>query len=210
MDAQTRISKFLHDKPAAADVFGQLNQAGIRWGMFAGCAVSLLTGNRQATDLDILLHNDDFDRVASFFPGSKRSDNRASKLETSDGEVYDEEVSALGIILPSVDLEFFAGNTFKTAENTFHLNFSDLAVQNRVLFEIDGHRVYLANPFDTLLFKAFLRRGPERNKFDAKDAAALCREVTIDTNYAVARLRQTGSTPQVQAFLRKAGLEIDD
>jgi hypothetical protein len=208
MDAASRIAKFVQEKPAAVELFGQMNQAGIRWGMFAGCSVSLLTGNRQATDVDILVHNDDFDRAASFLPVTKRTDKVLEDLVTGDGEAIKEEVSVLAVIVKGADLEFIAHNTFVTAEGQFPIFFSDLAAENRLLFEVDGHRVYIANPFDTMLFKAFLRRGPEQNKFDAKDVADLCRMVDIDKQYVAARLQETGSTPKVLAFLRQAGLAV--
>ncbi|HSE60694.1 MAG TPA: nucleotidyltransferase family protein [Candidatus Saccharimonadales bacterium] len=189
-------------------LFAQLNQAGIRWGIFAGCAVSLLTGNRQATDVDILVHNDDFDRAAQILPVTERTDKKVTTITTEQGETLQSEADVLAVIVKNADLEFVANHVFIAPEGRFPIFLTNLAVENRLLFEVAGHRVYLANPFDTLIFKAFMRRGPEQNKFDAKDVADLVRAMPIDQQYAAARIKETGATPQALNFLEQAGLKM--
>lgn len=208
MDAKTRISHFIADKPEAVALFAQLNQAGIRWGLFAGSAVSMLTGNRQATDIDILLHNDDFDRAAVILPVTRRTDKATDEITTGDGETIQGEASVLQVIVKNADLEFIANNVFITSEGRFPTFMTDLAVANRLLFEVDGHRMYFVNPFDTVIIKAFTRRGPEQNKFDAKDVADIMRTVGVDQNYVNARIKETGATPRVLDFLAGAGIDI--
>ena len=70
MRPEDNFSHLLHSVPSLDQVIIQLNTAHIRYGIYAGAYVSMLTSNRPAKDVDFLVAGDDFPRVRSLFDDS--------------------------------------------------------------------------------------------------------------------------------------------
>jgi hypothetical protein len=205
MDIEQNLRKLLQSKQAVVDLFRQLNDAHVRWAIYAGCATALLTGNRTPTDIDIIVHDDDFDAAVSLLSGVSRYDNQEETVTTSEGEQIGFIASGVVEKIGGTDIDLMAKASFELAGTKFPIRLTDLAAQARSVYQIEDTAVYVAHPFDTILIKAFMRRGPEQSKFDLSDAQALCRVVKIDGSYKQLRLQEVGQTDQVMYFLEKAG-----
>ncbi|HEX6462170.1 MAG TPA: hypothetical protein VFZ58_02750 [Candidatus Saccharimonadales bacterium] len=200
------VKSLLTEKPAVKGLLQRMNETQIRWAIFAGSEVAFLTANRTPTDLDIIVHNDDFEKLAVLLPEAKRGSNKAFLVVASDGERLEDIASTLTLTLDSVDIDIMSHSRFKTSEGIFPTYLTDVACQRRLIFEIAATTVYLAHPFDTILIKAFMRRGQEQGKFDAADAQALTAAVKIEPAYVRARIAETGLNSGARAFLQKLAL----
>src|SRR5258708_4500040 len=84
LPAQQGIEAWCQDHPGLLAAFDTLNQHDIRWGIFAGTAVELLVGGRVGDDVDLLLHDKDFDRVPPLLPGAVVVRNKLIEITCSD------------------------------------------------------------------------------------------------------------------------------
>ncbi len=199
------IEQLLLAKSALKELFKRMNDAKIRWAIFAGSEVALLTANRTPTDFDIIVHNDDFEKLAAILPAAKRLDGASFLVVASDGEQFENIASTLTLTLDNTEIDIMSRSRFETNEGTFPIYLTDLACQHRLQFEV-GTMVFLANPFDTILIKAFMRRGEEQRKFDETDAQALCAAIDIEKAYTTKRIAETGLSAGARQFLRRQAL----
>jgi hypothetical protein len=70
MNPSENFSELLQSIPSLAQVLNQLNTARIRYGLYAGAYVSIITSNRPAKDVDFLVADEDFPKIKSIFTGS--------------------------------------------------------------------------------------------------------------------------------------------
>ena len=129
-----------------------LNQADIKWAIFAGSAAIIYGADRPMRDIDILISSTDGARAAALFPGSMVCRRRDGSIEA--------------IKLQDFDLIAGLSNGYK------------LDVDNEMLLrlrraEINGVFVPVISPEDNILIKASWGRGPEVGKHDWQDVKAM-------------------------------------
>ena len=200
------IEQLLLAKPALKELFNRMNHAQIRWAIFAGSEVALLTANRTPTDLDIIVHNDDFEKLAAILPAAKRLDDAPFLVVASDSEQLKNIASTLTLTLDDTEIDIMSRSRFETNEGTFPIYLTDLTCQYRLQFEVGTTMVFLANSFDTILIKAFMRRGEEQGKFDETDVQALSAAIDINKGYMTKRIAETGLSVGARQFLRRQAL----
>lgn len=179
-------------------LFETLEHAGIRYGVFAGSAVTYFVGNRTPTDLDILVHNDDLERVAVLFENVTLSRQQSFPVTTSDGEQLVCIADTATFRYGDFDIDMMANASFVVSDGrSFPTHLTDLSLKRRMR----SHGVWFANPADTVLIKSFMRRGEEQNKFDAADTEALYKAGLLDDDYLTKRLREIGEYGPSLGFL---------
>lgn len=86
------FEKVLIKFPGLADVLTKLEAAHIRYGLYGGGYVALLTSNREINDLDFLVADDDMIRLKKLFPAAKTKNQGkygpCSFLIIGDGEEF--------------------------------------------------------------------------------------------------------------------------
>jgi hypothetical protein len=205
---QQTIEAWCLNHPAIVSYFAILNKAEVRWAIFAGTSVSLLTGNRMPTDLDIIVHDDDFEALHRLTPQAKASLPLSVDLPTGDTQILHYEGCELTFVLDNTDIEIMAKAHERVNEARYNISFSDLAVAHRLLIETSQTSIYIANPFDTIAIKAIMQRGSAQNKFDLEDTQVLIKTMTIDAQYAKERATEIGLDDRAFNFLQKAGLKV--
>ncbi|HET9411374.1 MAG TPA: hypothetical protein VFO38_00810 [Candidatus Saccharimonadales bacterium] len=208
MNLPDTINAWLTANPAIAEYFNQLNNKNIRWAIFAGAAVSLLTGNRQPTDIDIIVHDDDFTTAAQLTPHAQRKLPLECELPTGDNKMLHYKGSELWFSLDGKEIEIMSHAQKSIEGHGYNISFTDLAVKNRMTIRTDGPTVYLANPFDTMAIKAIMQRGPKQHKFDFEDTKALAKQCTFSAEYITKRSAQIHLGAREFTFLQKAGLHL--
>ncbi len=203
---EQNIQSLLGSKPAVAALLADFNNHQIRWAIYAGCETALLVANRVPTDIDIIVHDDDFEKTAGLLPTLRRYDNESEIVTTTEGQKINFVACGLVGQLESTEIDIMAGAAFSIDGHEFPVRLTDAAVNNRLRFRYQDTDIFLANPFDTILIKAFMRRGAEQNKFDKPDAEALAKIISIDSNYRRQRTAEVGKTPEVERFLQEVGL----
>lgn len=193
--------------PAITAYFKSLNEAGIRWAIFAGTSVSLLTQNRTPTDVDIIVHDDDFEKIMAITPNATPSLPYVSDIGTGDGKVLRYQGDELAFTLDNTELEVMARATKTVEGHLYSVSFTDLAVDNRLVVELPASTIYIANPFDTIAIKAIMQRGPEQNKFDFEDTKAIVATCNFSAAYMQQRAKQINLDQRAIQFLRRAGLK---
>jgi len=202
------VEQLLTTHPALKALFGQLNKARVRWAIFAGSEVTLLTGNRASTDLDIIVHNDDFEKLVQLLPHAECVLGKSTPVTAGDGEKLKSIADNLTFVLDGTDVDIMSRAWFETKDGKFPTYLTELACEQRLTFSVAATTVYLAHPFDTILIKAFMRRGPEQNKHDQADAEALCSQQRIERSYVAQRLAETGLNAGAEQFLKHLQLLI--
>jgi len=205
MNVEQNLHSLFDDKPDVVRVLSKFNEAHIRWALYAGCETALLAGNRVPTDIDIIVHDEDFEKVAEILPDLKRYDNEPEDVTTGEGSRVGFVYSGIVGQLDQTDIDIMSAASFEVGGQMFPIRLTDLAVENRLAYQYEALHVFLANPFDTILIKAFMRRGKEQNKFDKPDARALAIAIKIDRTYRSQRLQEVGAPAEVLQFLQEVG-----
>jgi len=202
------VQKYCLENPKIAELFNTLNQNDIRWGIFAGAAASLLTSNRLPTDIDILVHNDDFTKLASLFPDTEIVIDMTGTTQTSDGKTLQYKCNNIGFMVGDIELDI-SSNLQETVDGNNHILYlTDLAVDNRIAIRAPKTTVYITNPFDTIVIKSIMQRGAEQDKFDFPDSQSIISNCNMVQNYINNRMTEISLTDREIQFLKKAGLKI--
>ena len=204
MQAYLRI--IFMQKPGLKAFCNALNEAHIRWALFAGTATALLTSNRVPTDIDIIVHDNDFEMLAQLLKEATRTDNATFPITTSDGEALSMIASTLWLEVDGTEIDIMSRAKFVSDEGEFVTSLSDVAVAHRIELRERETSVWLAEPFDTILFKAFMRRGAEQNKFDVSDIEAIVKRIPMDRDYIEKRVNETGLSSRAQSLLKKLNI----
>lgn len=179
-------------------LFETLEKNHIRYGIFSGSQVAYLTANRTSTDIDIIVHNDDFDKVAELLEGAIVTRQSSATVVASDGEQITCVADKVALRYGDYDIDIIANAYFRTANGTEYPTYlTKLALSQRI--KRDG--LWFANPIDTVIIKSFMRRGAEQNKFDQSDAQALHEADLLDGHYLEKRLREVGQHTPSMSFL---------
>lgn len=205
MAVEQNIRALFADKPEVVQALLKLNEEGVRWALYAGSETALLAANRVPTDIDIIVHDDDFDKVAGLLPTLRRYDNQPEEVTTGAGQKIGFVCSGVVGQLGETDVDIMSEASFKVGDKEFPIRLTDYATEHRLDYPYETAHIYLANPFDTILIKAFMRRGAEQNKFDKPDAQALVTAVGVDYDYKAKRLLEVGAPEEVLQFLQEVG-----
>jgi hypothetical protein len=205
MAVEQNLHELFTDKPEVVQALLKLNEAHVRWALYAGSETALLAANRVPTDIDIIVHDDDFDEVARLLPTLRRYDNQPEDVIAGEGQKVGFICSGVVGQLGGTDVDIMSEASFKVGGKEFPIRLTDYAAEHRLDYYYDTTHIYLANPFDTILIKAFMRRGAEQNKFDKPDAEALVSAVEIDPDYKAQRLQEVGAPEEVRQFLQEVG-----
>lgn len=186
------------DRPLPRRLFEILDREHIRYGVFAGSSVAYFTRNRTPTDLDILLHNDDVDKVATLFDGATVARQEAFPVMTTEGERLDCVADTVTFRFEDFDIDMMANAAFRPAAGkTYPTHLTELALAHRLRKD----DIWFASPVDTAIIKSFMRRGAEQNKFDAADVRSLFDHQLLDPLYMTNRLHEVGEYGPSTAFL---------
>lgn len=189
--ALINLRQLLESRPVLKGIFKILEDGNIRYGIFAGACVSILTSNRKPTDVDFLVADEDFNKLGSLFRGSVKEIN---DLKTR-GKFY--------YLKRNRDIEFVSELDFKVGKKVFPIRLTSLAWQNVLKYNVLGDNIILLNPVDTLLEKAISPRGSEVGKHDLEDIDALFKLAEIDREYLKKRVKEMKAEEQVSEVLQK-------
>jgi hypothetical protein len=191
---EQRLEQLISTVPGLADALAKLNDAGVRYGLFAGAHIAVLTGNREPNDVDFLVHDADLPKFRQFFPAAKIKKEDHKTLLYIDKDYRGEFVSMFDIVKEGKVYPFRI--TEAAAERLIPLHAGDLQVN-------------LIDPADTLLLKAVLQRGEEQGKHDITDIKALLQHTVINMDYLKLRATEMGALDEVTPLLTQLGLKLD-
>src|SRR6266498_192987 len=109
---EQNIQSLLGSKPAVAALLADFNNHQIRWAIYAGCETALLVANRVPTDIDIIVHDDDFEKTAGLLPTLRRYDNESEIVTTTEGQKINFVACGLVGQLESTEIDIMAGAAF--------------------------------------------------------------------------------------------------
>jgi len=188
MDLSSNFSELIQSIPQLSTILERLNSSQIRYGVYAGAYVSIMTSNRLAKDVDFLVADEDFPKVKSLFTGSP-----------------EKHIAETNFLYPygnkKIELMTMAKYSFVDSHYSFRL--TDLAWQHTTLLEGEGFSVRLCHPVDTILLQAMLRRGPSEGKHDLEDIEDLLKFVKIDKKYLNKRLLEVYADDRLRKLLKK-------
>jgi len=188
MNPADNFSQLLHSVTSLNKIINQLNVSEIRYGVYAGAYVSIITSNRQAKDVDFLVADEDFAKAKSIFVDSTEK----QMAETSFLYPYGNK---------KIELMTMARYNFRDSHYSFRL--TDLAWQHTSVLESEGIRVRLCNPVETILLKAMLQRGVKENKHDLEDIEDLLKVVKVERRYLKERLLEVNADERLFKVLEK-------
>lgn len=176
-----------------AYVLKRLETAHIRYGLFAGAHVAMLTNNRIPTDVDFLVHDEDLPLLKKTFPFAKTNDTgKGVYLYIGDDDV----------------IEFMGHADITKQDNRYPFRLTELATSHLSFYNIGEHTISLIDPVDTLLLKAILRRGAEQGKHDLEDIEAVSKKIALDHPYLVQRLAEANALAETKAVWQKFGIAV--
>ena len=192
---KTNLKKLLDKIPNLRSVIETLNKNNIKYGLYAGAHVAVLTSNRESTDVDLLVADEDFDKLKELFPNSVI---KGGKSNISDGI----------FLYPggAEKIEFMA-NANMIEDGKKYPNRLTEAVWNKVVrYEVDGLTFLMLDPVDTVVMKAILQRGKGQGKHDIEDIEAIVNVIDLDKEYLKARLKEVEADKRVFRVLKKFNL----
>ena len=193
-ETEKNIRKLFTKLPTLKKVLKILEKNEIKYGIFAGVCVYLLTSNREATDIDILVADSDFEKLSGLFQGQVK---KRKEKDAQGGFFYLDE---------NHDLEFVARLDFIKNGRIYPIRLSSLVWKNVYKFRVDGAEVIILNPVDTILEKAIAPRGKEVGKHDLEDIEVLVRTLDIDKGYLLKRSEEMKAKKRVGIVLKKYNL----
>ena len=171
----------------------KLNKNGVKYGLFSGSYVTLVTGYRETNDIDFLLSDDELDHIKSLFP---------------DLQVEQKESTLLLYIDKERKLEFGCMGDFLVNSKRYPCRLTKLAQKRVRKVNFGNVRLNLLDPVDTLLAKAILNRGIEVRKHDISDAKKLLLAKKIERSYLLQRANEMHVDERVYSTLASIGVRI--
>jgi len=186
----TKINNFrkiLNSNPHLGSILQALN-SNVKYGLFAGAYVSIITSNRLPTDIDILIADKDYEKLESLFPRSKIIQKPDVKL-----------------FYPYKDpsIEFIANLSIDIGSHHYQFRLSELAWKNTTVLNEGKHSIRLCNPVDTIILKSMLQRGTNEEKHDLDDIKKLKNKIQINKEYLFKRLSEVNSDKRITAILKR-------
>lgn len=191
INVEENIKKLFEKHPSLVSVLDVLNKNKIKYGIFAGTAVTLFTSGREPTDIDILVADSDFKKLGTVFNGLYKRKCSASIK------------SSLFYINNNSVLEFVSELDFIVDGISYPIRLTSLSGKHANKYKVGGVDVVLLDPVDTIIEKAIAPRGPEVGKHDLEDIDALLKSVKIDRGYYVKRATEMKASEKVKDLLQK-------
>jgi hypothetical protein len=149
-------------------VINKINDENIKYALYAGCYISVLTWSRKVKDIDFLVSYKDMEKLKRLFPFAETKD------------YWD----CLLLYLWNNNIVEFMSYPEKNINNSnYYLCLTDLAWKNITKINCDWLTINMLNPVDTILQKAVLQRWIEKWKYDIQDIKSIVKVVDIDINY---------------------------
>jgi hypothetical protein len=189
---QTKLVEFSRIHRDVLDSLRVLYDQNIRYGLYAGSYVSLVSANRISPDIDLLVADEDFGKILSIFP-------QVIHKKKSYGEFIYLDESEL--------VEMMAHAFVQVANSKYPFRLTDLAFKNSDDYVVDDVHIRLLNPADTILLKSMLQRGESEGKHDIEDIEALSKYASIDKQYLMQRIEESNANePRVTELLKSLNI----
>lgn len=182
------FNKIIVKLPELTAVLVELNSTDIKYGLYAGSHVAILTSNRIPTDVDFLVADEDFAKLINLFPLAQVKNSGNAKF------LY---------VGTNNDIEFMSFADVNIDGSHYNFRLSDLVWENSSLLSGDNFKVRILNEVDTILLKAMLQRGKELGKHDLEDIEAILRTKTINKEYLSQRLVEVRQDERLLSVLAK-------
>jgi predicted nucleotidyltransferase len=171
----------------------KLSHANIRYGLYAGAHVAVLTNNRVPTDVDLLVHDEDLLKLSELFPFAKTKD-------LGDG---------VFLYIGEEDIVEFMGSADVVKDGrTYPFRLTDEAAAKLVKYDVNGLEVKMVDPVDSILLKSLLQRGADQGKHDIEDIEAVLKTVEIDTPYLRKRLEEVNGLELASPVFLRLGVQL--
>ena len=189
---QSKLVEFSRIHRDVLDSLRVLYDQNIRYGLYAGSYVSLITANRTSLDIDLLIADEDFGKILSIFP-------QVIHKKKSYGEFIYLDESEL--------VEMMAHAFVEVDKFKYPFRLTDLAFKNSEDYVVDDIHIRLLNPADTILLKSMLQRGESVGKHDIEDIVALSKYASIDKQYLMQRIEESNANdPRVTELLKSLSI----
>lgn len=167
-----------------------LDAEGLSWGVHGGAAAHFYGTRRPLQDIDILLPPGTLNQVSIML-------QRGQKTVQFDGG----RILWRGVVLM---------DDFTVRQNgvVYPFVLDDLLIERLQRKPLLGARVLFVPPEDVLVYKLFLNRGAELNKFDAPDAAGIIKRQTLDMAYLRQRIERSNTAQTVIPRLAEHGIVL--
>ena len=170
-----------------------LEETSIRYGLYAGSHVAVLTNNRPPTDVDFLVHDDDIDELKKALPSARVNETEsATFLYVGDDNL----------------IEFMLRANIHKEGVTYPFRLTDLAFRHVDTYNARLGTIKIVNPVDTLLLKAMLQRGETQGKHDLDDMQSVLAQIEIDREYLRARLKETKTKELTASVWLGFGIQV--
>ncbi len=173
-------------RPELHRVKAALDGAAIQWGVAAGMAVYLYTGNRRPTDLDLLVRPQDLPRAAGLLgmPAKREQTGWGESAKAAAGRT--EIVGSLTVRVGPESYPYFMDE--------------EMAARRRMV-ALEGLEVPVLAPEDVIALKVVLQRGLEQGKHDLEDVEALRAAMPLDRAYLRRRLQHMGAMDRASPII---------
>lgn len=203
------ITQWTQNHPQAMAFFNTLNKHQIDWGLYCGSSAQLLTDNRQSKDIDIVIRNRDFWSVVSLVSRNAcLYQEKDATVLCGDGIVLDFPRRSVCFWLDGQEVEIMATTSARKGSHEYRLAMSHFSAAHRLMFEVGTTQLFITNPFDTMVLKSILQRGPNMDKHDAEDIASLVKAYPVDLRYAEKRIAEVQLGARELDFLAMCGVEM--
>lgn len=152
---------------------GRLENARVKWAIFAGAAAFCYGSEREITDIDILVRCEDLDKAKA-------------ALRDIDTTGFD-----LG-----------CGADIPTPEGVCSFFLDQEMVEKIQWKRLLGVTVPLMSPEDNIVLKAILQRGSEQGKHDIQDIRDIIRKQKINEQYLHRRIKKCHSQKRAEPMLQ--------
>ncbi len=182
------IKKIINEYPFLLNLISKLNEADIKYGLYAGSYVSIITSNRDITDFDFLVSYNDMQKLRKIFPFAITKDYGDCLLLY----IWNNNV-----------VEFMAYPEKNINNSDYYLCLTDLSWRNISKLKYKNITINFLNPVDTIIQKAILQRWKNQWKNDINDIKELIKYVNLDLNYLIKRLKEFNKKDKAIEILKK-------
>jgi hypothetical protein len=106
-------------------------------------------------------------------------------------------------------VEFMGAADVVKDGHVYPFRLTDEAAERITVLKVAGLEIAMVDPVDSILLKSILQRGPDQNKHDLEDIAAILQSVEVDTGYLRKRLMQADALEIAAPVFAKLGLGLD-
>lgn len=172
-------------------VISKINEANIKYWLYSGSYVSLITTNRVVNDVDILVAYEDILKLKEIFPFAETKD-------------YGDCI--LLYIGQNKEIEFMSYPRININNSKYYLCLTQICWENIIKIKYKKLYVNILNPVDTILQKAFLQRWKEQWKYDLEDIFIIIQKNIIDEEYLKKRILEFKNYKEITPLLWKYNL----